>query len=104
MTAWAKLDVLILDDLALRPRTAEQAADLLEVIEDRHQRRSTIVTSQLPVSHRHEALGEPTIADGILDRLVHSAHRIELHGESLRKAIEAVPKPRDPQDRPAEES
>jgi DNA replication protein DnaC len=85
MTAWAKVSVLVIDDLALRPLTAEQAADLLEVIEDRYQLRSTIVTSQLPVSEWHDALGEPTIADAILDRLVHNAHRIELRGDSLRR-------------------
>lgn len=86
MSSWAKVDVMVLDDLALRPLAAEQAADLLEVIEDRHQLRSTIVTSQLPVSDWHEALGEPTIADAILDRLIHNAHRIELRGDSLRRA------------------
>ena len=85
MAAWAKLDLLILDDLGLQPLTQAQAADLLELIEDRHGRRSTIVTSQLPVGHWHEALGEPTIADAILDRLVHNAYRIELRGESLRR-------------------
>jgi len=85
MAAWAKVDVLILDDLALRPLSPEQAADLLEVIEDRHQLRSTIVTSQLPVGHWHDSLGEPTIADAILDRLVHNAFRIELRGDSLRR-------------------
>ena len=76
--------MLVLDDLALRPLSAEQAADLLEVIEDRHGRRSTIVTSQLPVRHWHEVLGEPTIADAILDRLIHTAYRIELRGDSYR--------------------
>ncbi len=86
LAAWARIDVLVIDDLALRPLPPEQAADFLEVIEDRHQRRSTIVTSQLPISHWHEALGEPTIADAILDRLVHQAHRLELRGDSLRKA------------------
>ena len=86
MTAWAKVSVLVIDDLALRPLSAEQAADLLEVIEDRYQLRSTIVTSQLPVSEWHDALGEPTIADAILDRLVHNAHRIELRGDSLRRS------------------
>jgi DNA replication protein DnaC len=85
MAAWAKLDVLVLDDLGLQPLTLPQAADLLELIEDRHGRRSTIVTSQLPVGHWHEALGEPTIADAILDRLVHNAYRIELRGDSLRR-------------------
>jgi DNA replication protein DnaC len=85
MAAWARIDVLVLDDFGLQPLTAAQAADLLEVIEDRHGRRSTIVTSQLPVGHWHEALGEPTIADAILDRLVHAAYRIELRGDSLRR-------------------
>jgi DNA replication protein DnaC len=85
MTAWAKVEVLLVDDLALQPLTTQQAADLLEVIEDRTQRRSTIVTSQLPVAHWHESLGEATLADAILDRLVHNAHRIELRGDSMRK-------------------
>jgi DNA replication protein DnaC len=86
MASWSRFDVLALDDLALRPLSAQQAADLLEIIEDRHQRRSTIVASQLPVSHWHEALGEPTVADAILDRLVHGAYRLELQGDSLRRA------------------
>ncbi|MDQ2961214.1 MAG: IS21-like element helper ATPase IstB [Candidatus Dormibacteraeota bacterium] len=86
MTAWARIDVLLIDDLVLRPLTADQAADLLEVIEDRSQRRSTIITSQLPVANWHEALGDPTLADAILDRLTHNAHRIELRGDSLRRA------------------
>jgi DNA replication protein DnaC len=85
MTTWARLDVLILDDLCLRPLTTTQAADLLEVIEDRHQRRSTIITSQLPINTWHDNLGEPTLADAICDRILHTAHRIELRGESLRK-------------------
>jgi DNA replication protein DnaC len=85
MAAWARIDVLILDDLGLQPIPPARAADLLEVIEDRAGLRSTIVTSQLPVGHWHEALGEPTIADAILDRLVHNAHRLELRGESLRR-------------------
>ncbi len=85
MAAWAKVAVFVIDDLALRPLTPEQAADLLEVIEDRDQLRSTIVTSQLPVSEWHSSLGEPTIADAILDRLIHNAHRIELRGDSLRR-------------------
>jgi DNA replication protein DnaC len=61
-------------------------ADLLEIMEDRHGRGSTIVTSQLPVEHWHEVIGHPTLADAILDRLVHNAHRLNLKGESLRKA------------------
>ncbi len=85
LTAWARIDVLVLDDFAMQPLSSQQSADLLEVIEDRSQRRATIVTSQMPVKQWHEALGDATIADAILDRLVHNAHRIELHGhESLR--------------------
>ena len=66
--------------------TADQRRDLLEILEDRHGRGSTMVTSQLPVEHWHEIVGDPTIADAILDRLVHNAHRLILKGESLRKA------------------
>jgi DNA replication protein DnaC len=86
MTAWAKVGVLVLDDLGLQPVAPARAADLLEVIEDRAGLRSTIVTSQLPVKHWHEALGEPTVADAILDRLVHDAYRLELRGASMRRA------------------
>jgi DNA replication protein DnaC len=86
MTAWAKVGVLVLDDLGLQPVAPARAADLLEVIEDRAGLRSTIVTSQLPVGHWHEALGEPTVADAILDRLVHDAYRLELRGASMRRA------------------
>jgi DNA replication protein DnaC len=81
----ARVQVLILDDWGITPLTAEQRRDLLEVIDDRHGRASTVVTSQLPVAHWHEHIGNPTIADAVLDRLVHTAHRIELKGESLRK-------------------
>jgi DNA replication protein DnaC len=93
MAAWAKVDVLVLDDLGLQPVPAPRAADLLEVIEDRHGLRSTIVTSQLPVGHWHEALGEPTLADAILDRLVHNAYRLELKGDSRRRAARAADDP-----------
>jgi DNA replication protein DnaC len=86
MASWARVDVLVLDDLGLQPVPAPRAADLLEVIEDRSGTRSTIVTSQLPVGHWHEALGDPTVADAILDRLVHGAHRLELKGDSRRRA------------------
>ena len=65
--------------------TADQRRDLLEILEDRHGRGSTIVTSQLPLEHWHEIIGDSTIADAILDRLVHNAHRLNLKGESLRK-------------------
>lgn len=82
----ARVELLILDDWGLAPMTAEQRRDLLEMMEDRHGRGSTLVTSQLPVEHWHEIIGDPTIADAILDRLVHNAHRLTLKGESLRKA------------------
>src|SRR5438477_2170894 len=82
----ARADLLILDDWGLAPLTPEQARDLLEIIDDRHGRGSTIVTSQLPVDHWHEVIGNPTIADAILDRLVHNAHRLTLTGDSMRKA------------------
>jgi DNA replication protein DnaC len=85
MNTWARTEVLVIDDFLLRPLAPDQAADVLEVIEDRVGLRSTIVTSQLPVAMWHEALGEPTVADGILDRLLEHVHRIELHGESLRR-------------------
>ncbi len=85
MQQLAKQDVLILDDWGLSPFTHEQCRDLLEILDDRHQSRSTIVTSQFPVKHWHESLGSPTLADAILDRLVHNAYKIELKGDSLRK-------------------
>jgi DNA replication protein DnaC len=82
----ARVELLVLDDWGLAPMTAEQQRDLLEMMEDRHGRGSTVVTSQLPVEHWHDLIGNPTIADAILDRLVHNAHRLTLKGESLRKA------------------
>lgn len=88
MERLAKPDVLILDDFGLSPLGDNERRDLLEVIEDRQGRRSTIVTSQLKVKHWHEVIGEPTIADAILDRLVSSAHRIEMDGKSLRQGLE----------------
>lgn len=85
MTQLAKVDVLILDDFGLNAFSPENRRDLLEILDDRHNARSTIVTSQLPVALWHEHIGDPTLADAILDRLVHSAHKLELSGESLRK-------------------
>ncbi|MCA3570488.1 IS21-like element helper ATPase IstB [Bradyrhizobium sp.] len=82
---FARVELLILDDWALEPLDAQARHDLLEILEERHGRRSTIVTSQLPVSTWHDAIGNPTYADAILDRLVHNAHRIDLTGESLRR-------------------
>jgi DNA replication protein DnaC len=85
MTMLAKTDVLILDDWGLAPLSDENRRDLLELLDDRYDRRATVVTSQLPVDHWHEALSEPTLADAILDRLVHNAYKITLQGESTRK-------------------
>ena len=86
LRALARVDLLILDDWGLAPISADRRRDLLEIMEDRHARGSTIVTSQLPVENWHDSIGDPTIADAILDRLVHNAHRLVLKGESLRKA------------------
>ena len=77
--------VLILDDWGLEPLDAAARHDVLEILEDRYGRRSTIVTSQVPVEHWHQLIGNPTYADAILDRLVHNATRIDLTGDSLRK-------------------
>lgn len=85
MLDYAKTDLLILDDWGLTPMGDLQRRDLLEILEDRYGKRSTIITSQLPVTAWHEAIGDPTLADAILDRLVHNAHKIELKGDSLRK-------------------
>jgi DNA replication protein DnaC len=81
----AKVDLLILDDWGPETLTADQRRDLLEIIDDRHEMRSVIITSQVPVEQWYEIIGNPTIADAVLDRLVHNAYRIELTGESLRK-------------------
>ena len=80
-----KMDVLILDDFGLEPLDTQSRLSLLEILEDRHGRRSSIFVSQLPVSDWHEIIGDPTIADAICDRIIHNAHRIELDGDSLRK-------------------
>lgn len=101
LAAWARIEVLVLDDFALQPLTDAGAADLLEVIEDRAGLRSTIVTSQLPVALWHEGLGEPTVADAICDRLLAGAHRIELSGASLRRSEPRPPSPAPVSDGPA---
>jgi DNA replication protein DnaC len=87
MATVAKYDVLILDDFGITPLTVEQRSDLLELIEERHDRKSTIVTSQMPIKHWHEFIGDTTLADAILDRLIHNAHKIDLQGESMRKIL-----------------
>ena len=81
----SRIDVLLLDDFAMAPLKDTERRDFLEICDDRYQRRSLILTSQVPVQHWHEQIGDPTIADSILDRLVHNAYRFELSGDSLRK-------------------
>jgi DNA replication protein DnaC len=81
----AKIDLLVLDDWGLVSPGEEQRRDLLEMLDDRYQQRSTIITSQLPVTHWHEHLNDATLADAILDRLMHNSIRLELTGDSLRK-------------------
>ena len=80
-----KTDLLILDDFGMQPLDGHNRSALIEIIEDRHGKRSTIITAQLPVGQWHDVIGEKTIADAVLDRIVHNAHRIEMSGESLRK-------------------
>ena len=81
----SRIDVLVVDDWAMAPLSEPERRDFWEICEDRYQVRSLILTSQLPVTRWHEQIGDPTVADGILDRIVHNAHRIELRGDSMRK-------------------
>jgi DNA replication protein DnaC len=81
----SRIDLLVIDDWAMAPLSEPERRDFWEICEDRYQTRSMILTSQLPVSRWHEQIGDPTVADGILDRLVHNAHRIEMRGDSMRK-------------------
>ena len=85
MNQLAKIDLLVLDDWAIQKMAAPQRNDLMEIIEDRHGLKPTLIASQLPVEHWHEYIGEATLADAILDRLLHNAHRLPLRGESMRK-------------------
>ena len=80
-----RVQLLILDDWGLSVLNPPERRDLLEILDDRHGRASTIVTSQIPVEHWHDIIGDPTLGDAILDRLVHNAHRLQLSGESMRK-------------------
>ena len=85
LRALGRADLLVLDDWGLEPLDAAARHDLLEILEERYGRKSTLVTSQLPVDRWHEIIRDPTYADAIMDRLVHNAHRIELTGESMRR-------------------
>lgn len=85
MAGYAKTDLIILDDWGVAAFTARQRRDMLEVLDDRYGHRSTLVTSQMPVDKWHELICDPTLADALLDRLVHKTYRIELIGESIRR-------------------
>lgn len=86
----ARTDLLILDDWGLTPIQDEQRRDLLEILDDRFNVKSTLISSQLPIDHWHDYIDDPTLADAILDRLVHNAYRVQLSGESMRKR-QAIP-------------
>ena len=90
MRALGGVKLLILDDWGLEPLGPEQRRDLLELVEERYGRGATLITSQIPVDRWHDLIGEPTLADAILDRLLHNAHRLQLRGESLRKKTAPV--------------
>ena len=87
ITQLAKTDLLILDDWGLEKMTLSQRNDLLEIMEDRHGLKSTLITSQLPIIQWHKAIGDATLADAILDRLLHNSHKLKLKGESMRKIM-----------------
>jgi DNA replication protein DnaC len=86
----AKTDLLILDDWGLEKLSMGQRNDLLEIMEDRHGNKSTLITSQLPITQWHKAIGDATLADAILDRLLHNAHKLKLKGESMRKTMSSL--------------
>jgi DNA replication protein DnaC len=85
LNSYARTNLLVLDDWGLSPLTDEQRKDLFEILEDRYDIHSTLVTSQLPISKWHQVIGDPSVADALLDRLVHNAHKLVLKGESMRK-------------------
>ena len=85
LTRWAKTDLVVIDDWGIAPLSGEYRRDLLEILEDRYGLRATLVTGQIPVEKWHQYLDDPTVADAILDRLIHNAYKIKLKGESMRK-------------------
>lgn len=93
LEAIARIDVIVVDDFAMAPLGDEERRNFLEICDDRYNRRSTILTSQLPVTSWHAQIGDPTVADSILDRLVHNAYRIEMQGDSMRKKKKAKDDP-----------
>lgn len=91
ITKIEKQDLLIIDDFGIQPLDQQSRTILMEIIEDRHGKKSTLLTSQVPINQWHEVIGEQTIADAILDRIVHDAQRLELKGESMRKKRSNLP-------------
>ena len=85
LASYARLDLLVIDDWGLAPLTEEQSRDILEVLEERNELRSTLIASQLPIEKWHKMIANPTVGDAILDRLVHNSHKIALRGDSMRK-------------------
>jgi len=96
MAQLGKCEVLVLDDLFIAPISRDDQRELLEIVEERYDRRATVVTSQLPVKAWHDAMQDQTLADAILDRLVHNAHKVELKGDSMRKKRTALDPKTDP--------
>jgi len=92
ISALERINLLILDDWGPEPLSADQRRDLLEIVDDRYDKGSLLITSQLPVSQWHDVVADPTLGDAILDRIVHNAHRIELKGDSLRRRTDAKKK------------
>lgn len=90
MRQLAKTDVLVMDDWGLAVLSDQHRRDLLEILDDRYNLRATIITSQLPIAHWHEAVGDPTLADAILDRVVHNSYKINISGNSMRKEREKL--------------
>lgn len=86
LASLARVDLIVLDDWLLAPLTDLERRDLLEIVDDRYEKRSTLICAQLPLEHWHDAIGDPTMADAILDRVIHNAYRLNLEGGSMRKA------------------
>jgi DNA replication protein DnaC len=87
MTTLERTNLIIIDDWGPEPLTAEQRRDLLEIVDDRYDKGSLLITSQVPVKQWHDVIADPTLGDAILDRITHNAHRIELKGDTLRRKI-----------------
>ncbi|TWJ13677.1 IS21-like element helper ATPase IstB [Geobacter argillaceus] len=96
MSSLGKCEVLILDDFLLSSISRDEQRELLEIIEDRYGRKSTVITSQLPIKAWHDAMQDPTMADAILDRLVHNGHKVELKGDSMRKRKSSLDRETEP--------